>query len=88
MYKFLFMAHLGICGLLIYSLFQPKNKADSKLPILLGFGAVTLTFCGIAILVGYLQMNEHLLAAKIILFGFYGLVLCYYLWLMATSNWR
>ena len=92
MFKLLYYFQLGITALMIYSwgrlFFLPDNARDARWSNKMNVGAVVLVFLIISTVVWYFQdIGNHRLAS-IILYGFYGLLLCWILWLMKNGNWR
>lgn len=92
MFKLLYTAQLGINALLIYSwaslFFLPAGARDARLSYKLNTGLVVLVFCIISGLVWYFQKSSDQRTASLVLYGFYGVLLCYLLWLMKNGTWR
>lgn len=92
MFKYLFYAHLGITALMMYSwgslFFLPATARDGRWSNKMNTGMVMLLFMVVAGLVWYFQKNGNQRAANLVLYGFYGLVLCWLLWTLKNANWR
>ncbi|MBC7777579.1 MAG: hypothetical protein H7246_19250 [Phycisphaerae bacterium] len=92
MFKLLYYFQLGITALMIYSwgtlFFLPDTARDARWSNKMNTGAVVLVFLVVSGVVSYFQYVGNYRVASIVLYGFYGLVLCWLLWLLKNANWR
>lgn len=92
MFKLLFNFHLLILGLLIYSwislFFKPAGSFDGRPLNKRNTVWIIVLFGAIAAIIWYLQKSGNASAAGYTLYGFYGLGVCWLIWLMRTATWR
>lgn len=92
MFKLLYFSHLGITALMIYSwvslFFLPETSRDARWSNKMNTGGVLLAFLVVAGLAWYFQYAQNQRIASIVLYGFYGILLCVLLWALANANWR
>lgn len=92
MFKFLYYALLGLTALMMYSwgtlFFLPANARDARLSYKVDTGLVMLLFMVVAGVVWYFQKAGNQRVASLTLYGFYGLALCWLLWVVKNGNWR